>query len=50
VQALLGPLKDQLKELSLFRNTDITDGLGQALESLICLTALDLRETSFEGE
>jgi hypothetical protein len=49
VQALLGPLKDQLKELSLFRNTEINEGLGQALEGLIRLTALDLRETSFDG-
>lgn len=50
VQSLLTPLKDQLKELSLFRNTEVDDKLGQALEGLINLTALDLRETSFDGE
>lgn len=41
-----------LRELSLFRNTDVTQALlsGAVLDKLHGLTALDLRETNMEGE
>jgi hypothetical protein len=41
-----------LRDLSLFRNTDVTQALlnGAVLDKLHGLTALDLRETNVEGE